>query len=114
MTYVLWKNFKSLENIRAARHTLAWGTIFVVVVLLLAPFIPSGAPSYIFPVLYAVLARLVVEKYQLAKEAILKSDKYELYSNWNIAAVTAGSLVSFIILVFAWILIATQLGLITH
>lgn len=112
MTYVLWKNFQLLGNIGGARHTLIWGTVFVVVILLIAPFIPSGVPSYALPVLYAVPARLVVEKYQLSKQAILQSDKYGIRSVWNVAAVTVGFLLGFAVLIFAWVLVAMQLGLI--
>jgi hypothetical protein len=57
MVYVLWKNFKALENPDGQKQILIWGAAFLALLLIALPFLPIGFPNYVLPIAYAVAAR---------------------------------------------------------
>ncbi len=112
MMYVLWKNFEKMGNRTGMRYTLFFGTIITFAFCLILPFVPNGFPNYLFPVLYAVAAKFTAAKFQLSKQAILQSDKYEFQTGWNVLAITFAFFAASVALIFAWFIVAAQLGLV--
>jgi len=50
----------------------------------LLPFVPDRFPNYVIPLLYSIAAGFVADKWQLRKQAILDSGKYQIQSNWRV------------------------------
>jgi hypothetical protein len=103
MVYVLKKNFEVLENKRAAQTTVIWGSLLVALVVLILPFLPEQFPNLALPLAYGYAARMVAEKYQLSKGAIVASDRFEFQSNWKVFGVSIGLLAAFVVLVGLWV-----------
>jgi hypothetical protein len=109
--YLLWKNFKSLGNSSAAKRTLAWGSVLIVLLLAALPFIPSNFPNYAIPIAYTIIARLLAERLQMSKQAIADSEQYQFQSNWNVFGVAIGFLAAFAVVAFVFIFVLIQLGI---
>ncbi len=109
--YALWTNFRSLDNRSGAKQTIVWGSVFVVGLFLILPFLPDKFPNYAIPVAYSMTARLIAEKFQMTKTAILQSERYEFQSNWNVLGISIGFLIAFLIIAVAWLFALSSLGL---
>jgi hypothetical protein len=103
MVYVLKKNFEVLENNAAAKKTLILGSIFVLSLVLLLPFLPDNFPNYALPFAYCITARMIANKYQLTKSAIAQSPRFTFQSNWKVFGMAVGFLAVFMALVIGWI-----------
>jgi hypothetical protein len=110
--YVLWKNFDDLANASAAKQTIIWGMLFVVALLTLIPFLPDKFPNYAIPATYAFGARMVAEKYQMSKKAIMESDRYGFHSAWNVVGVSVGFLIALLVIGVAVVLALDHFGII--
>jgi hypothetical protein len=113
MIFVLWNNFIVLGNRSGAMQTLVWGFLFIVALLAILPFLPEKFPNYAIPVAYTVVARIVAEKFQLSKQAILKSEQYAFQSAWNVAGISIGFLVAFFAVVFVEIMGLAQIDILS-
>jgi len=110
MVYVLWKNFKALENPDGQKQILVWGAAFLALLLIALPFLPIGFPNYVLPIAYAVAARFLAQQYQMSKQAIQQSERYEFQSNWNVVGVSVLFLIAAIVVLLAWVLLLSALG----
>jgi hypothetical protein len=91
--YFVRQNFTVLGKHAEARNTLLWGAAFVVGLMILLLFLPKRFPNYLIPITYSWFASFVVDKWQLTKQAMRESGKYQVQSNWR---VTGWSLLLFL------------------
>jgi hypothetical protein len=110
--YVIWKNFRSLGNQKAAQEALIWGIVFVAAILISLPILPDKFPNYAIPIAYSVGARFFAEKYQMSREAIAASDLYGIQSGWNVAGICIGYILAFLAVGFAWMLALDHFGVV--
>jgi len=110
--FVLKKNFDVLGGGSNSKKTIIWGAIFIVVLLLMLPFLPEGTPNVALPVAYAFAARSIAEKYQMSKKAILDSQQFSFQSNWNVFGISVGFAILFMLIFIGWIFTLQALGLV--
>jgi hypothetical protein len=84
LIYFLHSNFLTLGNDKLKKNTLVYGGLFLLALVVILPFLPDEIPSTPFTILYIVIARLIAEKYQMTKSAIIDSDDFEFHSNWRV------------------------------
>ncbi|GAB2801210.1 hypothetical protein [Dyella kyungheensis] len=84
LIYFLYRNFVVLGKKSEARTALMLGAALIVALWVILPILPQKMSGVPFTVAYLVTARLVVEKYQLTKQAIASSTQYTFQSNWNV------------------------------
>lgn len=84
LTYFLAANFSSLENDRLVRRTLIGGGLLILALLVVLPLLPDWFPSAPFTFMYLLVGRHVADKYQMTKQAIEASDRYDFHSNWRV------------------------------
>jgi len=82
--YFIWANFRALGNEAAARSTLGYGLLGLVVVLILVVILPEGIPNVPFTIAYVVIAQQVVTKLQVSKQQIIDTPEYDFHSNWRV------------------------------
>jgi hypothetical protein len=111
--HVVRSNYKELGNDASFRAALLWGALFVVILLLVLPFLPEKFPNTALPVAYSLAVGQLVEKHQMTKDAIQASETYEFHSNWRVAGIAAVTLLIFLAVSFAWMFVLAQFGLIT-
>ena len=95
--YVLRHNFNALGMTLAARHTLVWGAVSCIALMVILPLLPDSFPSSPIPVAYVVLA------YSMAKTYAPTPDEgngdYIAASNWSVLRISIvclfGSIVVF-------------------
>jgi hypothetical protein len=109
MIYALWKNFQVLERPRDAQQILFWGSLFVVTLLLFAPFIPDWAEIAI-PIGYSVAARSIAANHQMRKDDILVSQAYARQPIVNVAAIAIVFFLGFVLITFAFIFVLVSTG----
>lgn len=109
--YLVWANFRALDDRRGAVGALVWGILFIAVVMAILPFLPEWFPNIAIPVVYTIAARFVAETLQMRKEAIAASDHYDFQTNWLVAGVAAISLAAFVVLVVAELLALDSAGI---
>ena len=108
--YYLKENFSVLGNSAEARKTVFWGVAIVVGMMISIPFLPDRFPHYVIPLAYAYAAGAVAEKWQLGKQAIVDSGKYQFQSNWRVCGLALLLMIAFIGILFVEIFCLVQLG----
>jgi hypothetical protein len=109
--YLLWENFRVLDREPEARAALAWGAAFVVFLMALLPFLPTRFPNSLIPLLYSIAAGSVADKWQLKKQAIADSGRYQIQSNWRVFRMALLFMIAFILLMSLEIFCLAALGL---
>ena len=84
MVYFLWDNFHTLEKATAARNTLAFGFLFIVVLLVFTPMLPGELPGIAIQFVYSLVALQMAVTWQLRKDAITHSIRFSFQSNWRV------------------------------
>ncbi len=102
--YFLWENYVALENRSGARATLIWGTVFVVALLAILPFLPDKFPNLVIPIVYMVIARQIAEKGQMSKQQIQASENYTFQSGWRVFGLSVLLLAIFAAVTVGWLL----------
>ena len=108
--YTLWKNFHALDNAASANKTLVWGAVFVVALFIAMPVLPDGFPNVAIPVAYMLAAGGIAEKFQMPKQAIQESDRYEFRSAGNVVVVCLVCFVLFATAAVAWLFALASTG----
>jgi len=111
--YVVRSNYRELKNATSFRAALRWGALLIVALLLILPFLPEKFPNTAIPLGYSLAVGQLVEKNQMTKEAISKSETYMFQSNWRVAGVAALSLLLFLAVSLVWMLALEQFGLVS-
>jgi hypothetical protein len=109
--YLLRENFLVLDRGPEARTTVVWGVVFVAGLMALLPFLPTRFPNLIVPLLYSFAAGSVADKWQLQKQAIVDSGKYQIQSNWRVFGMALLSMIAFMLIVVLGIFCLAALGL---
>jgi len=110
LIYFLHSNFSTLGNDKLKKNTLIYGSFFLLALLIALPFLPDEIPNTPFTVLYIVTARLIAEKYQMTKSAIIDSDDFEFHSNWRVLLFGLLCLIGSVLVVVGPLLILSILG----
>jgi hypothetical protein len=110
--FLLRENFRVLGKSAEARATTIWGGAFVACVLALLPFLPSRFPNYVIPIGYSIAAGVLVEKWQLQKQAILDSGKYQIQSNWRVVGLAIVVLLIFMVVTLIELFLLDALGIV--
>jgi hypothetical protein len=111
--YVVRNNYTELGKEASARSAIAWGSLLVLALLLVLPFLPEKFPNTAIPLAYSLAVGQLVEKLQLSKEAIRESEQYDFESNWRVAGVSVLSLLLFLVLMVAWMFLLDFAGVIS-
>jgi hypothetical protein len=109
--YLLRGNFLVLDRGPEARTTVVWGVVFVAGLMALLPFLPTRFPNLIVPLLYSIAAGSVADKWQLQKQAIVDSGKYQIQSNWRVFGMALLFMIAFMLIVVLEIFCLVALGL---
>lgn len=110
--YLLWMNFRALGEEANAKRMLNWGAVFVAAVFIILPMLPAKFPNYVLPVVCALGARLVAERFHLTKQAIKASDHYALQSNWNVLYISCALALAYLVLAVGFVIALDEIGLI--
>jgi hypothetical protein len=111
--YFLYKNFIELENIDYSKKTIFLGLGFSFMILLLSPFLSERFPRYILPISYSFLAGYFAQTFQMSKQSISTSTKFDFQSNWKVAGISIVSCVIFISVLVAYVLSLAAFGVVT-
>ena len=98
--YYLRKNYLATGNKELAQKALLYGTLFIIFMLGLLPFLPEKFPNTALPLANCLAARMIAETTQLKKEQIEGSEEYTFESNWKIFGVGILTMSIFSILLF--------------
>jgi hypothetical protein len=109
--FFLRENFRVLGKVSEARTTLVWGIVLVVCLLAVVPFIPGHFPNYVIPLTYSIAAGSVAEKWQLPKQAIVDSGKYQFQSSWRVFGLSLLFLLAFLVVCVVEYFCLVALGL---
>jgi hypothetical protein len=110
--YVIKKNFDALGNKADAGKTILWGTVFVIFLLVLLPFLPDNFPNVALPVAYTLAAWRVAENHQVSRKALVDDGPYERHSNWNVLGISIGFLILFLVIFIPWMFALMSLDII--
>jgi hypothetical protein len=108
--YLLRSNFRALDRGPEARTTVVCGVAFVACLMALLPFVPDRFPNYVIPLLYSIAAGFVADKWQLRKQAILDSGKYQIQSNWRVFGMALLFMIAFMLIIVLEIICLVALG----
>jgi len=111
--FSLRKNFLAMTDHERALKTLVLGAFLCFVFLVLIPFIPESFPNLILPILYSLLGKFLVERFQLNKAEINASSEYRFESNWKVFALGILLLLVFLAITFTFLIALDYSGLIT-
>lgn len=106
VVYFLHKNYISLNNEELARKTIILGSLFLIALLGILPFLPENFPSIVIPLAYSLTGKQLALNTQLSKEKIQDDENYTFESNWNVFAI--GILTLLLFMAFA---VAIMFGL---
>jgi hypothetical protein len=112
MVFVLWKNFKVLDDRHGMRQILFWGTAFIVTLMLFSPLMSTSWPDYVIPFAYSGAAWSLADNFQMRKQAIRDSEQYEFQTAGNVIAVSIVFLVAMIVVSFVWVFLLAVIGLV--
>ena len=113
LIYFLMTNFSLLNDDVGKRNVLYAGIAFIIALLFILPMLPDDFPNSPFTVAYVVVARLVAEKYQMTKKAIIESEQYQFQSSWKAFGISLICLLGSALVIFVPLLILDTLGFIT-
>jgi len=113
LIYFLMTNFSLLNDDVGKRNVLYAGIAFIIALLFILPMLPDDFPNSPFTVAYVVVARLVAEKYQMTKKAIIESEQHQFQSSWKAFGISLICLLGSALVVLVPLLILDTLGFIT-
>jgi len=100
-------NFRHMGRPDTAQKALLWGIATMIMVLLLAIFLPDNFPNYVLPIIYVVAMQRVAQRYQ-GKEYKHHIESGGLKgSPGAIAGITLGCVVATVVVFFVLALIVT-------
>ena len=109
--YYLRKNYLATGNKELAQKALLYGTLFIIFMLGLIPFLPEKFPSIALHLAYCLAARQIAKTTQLKKEQIEGSEEYTFESNWKIFGVGILTMLIFLILAIAVLFVLDAAGI---
>jgi hypothetical protein len=110
LIYFLKANFSALGNDAAARKTLIFGALLILCLVALLPFLPEKVPNSPFTIAYILIARGVAQKYQMTKQTISDSPRYDFQSNWRVFGLGLLCLVGSVAVIMGPLMLLAVLG----
>jgi hypothetical protein len=110
--YILQANFAATGDHLLRSKTIQYGALAVVVFSLLTPFVPEKIPGVVLGLMYMMLTRAVMDKYQHRKDAIAISERYCFQSNWLVFGVGMACLMIYFVVLAAIAVLYSVLGFI--
>ncbi len=107
----MWENFKALGKELLARQTILWGSLLVLAIVAILPFLPEKLPNAVLPAIFGGVAMVIASQFQMKKQEIRESNEYGFASFWRVTAVVVLSLIAVFVLIIAFLLILWALGL---
>ena len=108
--YAIQANFAALGDPVRRTQTMIYGSLFIIGVALLSPFVPEKVPAAAFGMLYMIPTRWVMDKLQLSKQQITDSEDYDFHSNWLVFGVGLLAIVVYMVIIVAVYLAYSALG----
>ena len=112
--YFLKSNFDLLRRKQASLYTIISGSLFVVVLLGVLPFLSKHFPMYLVSIVYVVTGKQVAEMAQLRRSQIESNPSLDFVSNWKVILIALLSMIAFIVIEYALIIILNYFGLIRY
>ena len=111
LVYFLAVNFSALADESSKNKTLLWGSLSIVALICLLPFLPESVPNLPFTVAYIVIARSISSKYQMTKDAIVESNVHEFQSNWRVFGFSLICFICSVIVIIIPLMLLAYLGI---
>lgn len=113
LIYFVRANFVALEKLALAKKTTIFGVVLILVLLALLPVLPENFPSIVITIGYVLIARHVVEGYQLKKENIENSERYDFQSNWKVFGLGIVCLILSTVVIMVPLLLMAHFGIVS-
>lgn len=108
--YIIQANFAAMGESARRGHAIVYGSLLIVAVALLSPFVPEKVPAIAFGLLYMIPTRWVMEKFQPSKQQIIGSHDYVFRSNWLVFGIGLVGIVVYMIVIVAIYLVYSAIG----
>lgn len=108
--YFLMVNFAVLKNEALKKETLVIGLIAIVAMWVFLPLLPDGFPSTPLTVCYVLVGRMVAERHQMTKQAIIDSPNHAFHSNWRVFGLSLVCLLGSVVVLLAPFFVLDVLG----
>lgn len=112
-TYFIQQNFKTVNDTELVKKTNRYGTLVIVLILMMLPFIPENFPNMIIPFIIGFSTKTVIEKFQFKKEDIINNDDLDFHSNWRVFFISFISMIIFTVVAISFLLIIDTLGIVS-
>ena len=99
--YFIKQNFGMLNEKEAGNTTLIIGGMVFIFLLILSLLLPENFGGLMIPILVAMVAGVIVEKYQFSKKDIIANKELSFHSNWEVFGISVGCL----LLTFGFLLV---------
>lgn len=106
------RNFKVLGNSSGEDKALMCGTIVILIILGILPFLPKSFPDMLIPLMTIIATRSIVEKYQLNKQDITSATSLTFQSNWRVLWVSLACLVLSVLVIGVVLVALHTLGIV--
>ena len=104
--YALKKNYEVLGQPKEARETLTAGIVFIILLVIVLPFLPDKFPNFAIPAGYTSAAYAITKRFQLPKPG----SNFEAQGIGGIVALCVVCLIVFLAIAFAYIFLLSLLG----
>lgn len=94
--FLLWRNFRRLGKLAAARLTLIFGLSLFAIIVATHRLVRGAIPDVLYLILWALVgaaASLIAARFQLTKDAIQQSETFEVQSGWRVRLMSVAMLV---------------------
>lgn len=82
--YFITKNFSVLGDDKLVKQSSFYGSLVIIIVLAILPFLPENFPNMVIPIITVVSTRALIEKLQFKKEDISNNEHLDFQSNWRV------------------------------
>jgi uncharacterized membrane protein YidH (DUF202 family) len=104
------RNFQALGRRDAVRQTSLYGTLAMVLMFLVLPFLPDSFPNYLIALVTIAASMILVQRYQFTRQAISESESLTPHSNWMVAGIGLLAMVITLAAFQAFVMALHQLG----
>lgn len=108
--YIIQANFAAMGESARRGHAIVYGSLLILAVALLSPFVPEKVPAVAFGLLYMIPTRWVMDKFQMSKQQIIDSPDYGFSSNWLVFGIGMIGILVYMLVIIAIYLVYSALG----
>ncbi|MGX9417354.1 hypothetical protein ACXJY6_05145 [Vibrio sp. RC27] len=95
--YFLKVNFDTLGKKQFSNRTLFYGSLIVLCLILLVPFLSLHLSSSIIPLLYLFPTMFIAHKYQLTRDKIDDSKEFDMQPYWLTVVMTVVWMIAYLV-----------------